>query len=92
MSKWDDKAKRLLKSEMVKRGVSNTDLVLLLNEIGIKDTKASIDSKICRGSFSAIFMLQCLTVIGCQKIEIEDYESQLMMVAEPNEPYKKSVK
>lgn len=92
MSKWDDKAKRLLKSEMVKRGVSNTDLVLLLNEIGIEDTKASIDSKISRGSFSAIFMLQCLTVIGCQKIEIEDYESQLMMVAEPNEPYKKSVK
>ena len=31
-------------------------------------------------------------VIGCHKIEIEDYESQLLMVAEPNEPYKKSVK
>lgn len=92
MSNWDDKAKRLLKSELVKRGVSNTDLVMLLNEIGIEETKAGIDSKISRGSFSATFLLQCLTVIGCQKIEIEDYESQLLMVAEPNEPYKKSVK
>ncbi len=92
MSNWDDKAKRLLKSELVKRGVSNTDLVLLLNKIGVEETKASIDSKISRGSFSATFLLQCLTVIGCHKIEIEDYESQLLMVAEPTESYKKSVK
>ncbi len=92
MANWDDKAKRLLKSELVKRGVSNTDLVLLLNEIGVEETKASIDSKISRGSFSATFLLQCLSVIGCHKIEFEDYKSHLMMVAEPNETYKKSVK
>ena len=92
MSNWDDKAKRLLKSELVKRGVSNTDLVGLLNEFGVEETKAGIDSKISRGSFSATFLLQCLTVIGCHRIEIEDYQSQLLMVAETNEPYKKSVK
>ncbi len=89
MSNWDDRAKRLLKSELVRRGVSNADLVHLLNETGIEETKASIDSKISRGSFSATFLLQCLAVIGCHKIEIEDYESQLLMVAEPNNPYKK---
>ncbi|AZI54080.1 MULTISPECIES: DUF6471 domain-containing protein [Epilithonimonas] len=92
MSNWDDKAKRLLKSEMVKRGFTNADLVGLLNDIGIEETKASIDSKISRGSFSATFLLQCLTVIGCHKLEIEDYESQLLMVAEPNETYKTSKK
>ena len=92
MSNWDDKAKRLLKSELVKRGVSNTDLVLLLNEIGVEETKAGIDSKISRGSFSATFLLQCLIVIGCHKLEIEDYESQLLMAAEPSEPYKTSKK
>ena len=92
MSNWDDKAKRLLKSELVKPGVSNSGLVFLLKEIGVGETKASIDSKISRGSFSATFLLQCLTVIGFHKIEIEDYESQLLMVAEPNEPYKKSGK
>ena len=92
MSNWDDKAKRLLKSEMVKRGFTNSDLVGLLNDIGVEETKASIDSKISRGSFSATFLLQCLTVIGCHKLEIEDYESQLLMVAEPNETYKTSKK
>lgn len=92
MSNWDDKAKRLLKSEMVKRGFTNSDLVGLLNNIGVEETKASIDSKISRGSFSATFLLQCLTVIGCHKLEIEDYECQLLMVAESNEPYKTSKK
>ncbi len=92
MSNWDDKAKRLLKSELVKRGVINADLVFLLKEIGVEETKASIDSKISRGSFSATFLLQCLTVIGCKKIEIENYENQLLMVAEPTETYKNSKK
>ena len=89
MSNWDDKAKRLLKAELVKRGISNTDLVALLNGVGIEETKASIDSKISRGSFSATFMLQCLSAIGCYKLEIEEYSNQLLMVAEPSEPYKK---
>ena len=79
MLKWDDKAKRLLKSELIKRGVTNSDLVILLSKVGVVETKASIDSKISRGSFSAIFLLQCLTVIGCKKIEIEDYISQIIL-------------
>lgn len=92
MSNWDDKAKRILKSELVKRGISNTDLVFLLNEIGVEETKGSIDSKISRGSFSATFLLQCLSVIGCFKVEFDNDENQLMMVAESNEPYIKSLK
>ena len=90
MSNWENKAKRLLKSELIKRGVTNTDLAILLNGIGVSETKSSIDSKISRGSFSATFLLQCLTVIGCQKLEIENYESGLLMAAEPKEPYKKA--
>ena len=90
MSNWDDKAKLLLKSELIKRGVTNADLVTLLNEIGIEETKASVDSKISRGSFSATFLLQSLSAIGCRKLEIEDYSIQLQIVAETNEPYNTS--
>ncbi len=89
MVSWNDKVKRLLKSELVKRGVSNADLAILLNEIGINETKASIDSKISRGSFSASFFIQCLSVIGCSKIEIEDYEISTLVAAEPNVIYNK---
>ncbi len=92
MVNWNEKAKRLLKSELVKRGVSNSDLVLMLKEIGIEETKASIDSKISRGKFSASFFLQCLTVIGCPKIEIDHYENhQLSIAADPVESYKSKI-
>lgn len=87
MSGWNDKVKRLLKSELVRRGISNSDLANMLEQIGIEETKSSIDSKISRGTFSASFFLQCLTVIGCEKIEIEIYESQLSIAAEPQSDY-----
>lgn len=91
---WNDKVKRILKSELIKRGITNSDLVLLLKGIDIEETKASIDSKISRGSFSASFFLQCLSVIGCNKLTIEEYENnyylesnKLQLVAEPNVEY-----
>ena len=87
MSDWNDKVKRLLKSELIRRGISNSDLVNMLEQIGIEETKSSIDSKISRGTFSASFFLQCLTVIGCEKIEIEEYEHQLLIAAEPQAEY-----
>lgn len=88
MANWNNNVKRLLKSELIKRGVSNYDLSLKLREIGVEETKASIDSKISRGSFSASFFLQCLSVIGCNKIEIEEYETNLKVVTKPNVEYK----
>ena len=95
MLDWNDKVKRILKSELVKRGVTTDDLATLLNEIGNSETKSSIDSKISRGTFSASFFMQCLYVIGCTKIEIEEYrsifminESSNMKVAEASPNYK----
>jgi hypothetical protein len=90
MVSWNNKVKRLLKSELVKRGVSNAELAVLLNEMGNNETKASIDSKISRGSFSACFFIQCLIVIGCSKIEIEESESSMLIAAEPSVEYYKS--
>ncbi|MEI6047474.1 MAG: DUF6471 domain-containing protein [Bacteroidota bacterium] len=63
---WNDKAKRLLRSELVRRGISHDQLVELLAEINVIETKASIDSKISRGTFSAAFLIQCLLAIGCK--------------------------
>lgn len=63
---WNEQAKRLLKSELVRRGITHEDLAELLNEIGVGETKTSIDSKISRGTFSAVFLIQCLNAIGCK--------------------------
>jgi hypothetical protein len=86
---WNEKAKRLLKSELVKRGISTEDLVVLLKSIDVEETKASIDSKISRGTFSAAFLIQCLNVIGCKSFVPEVNAD---MVSEPIVMYKKKTK
>ncbi len=82
MTNWNDKVKRILKSELVKRGVSTEELTALLNEMGNAETKSSVDSKISRGTFSAAFFIQCMYAIGCKKIEIEEYRS-VYTISEP---------
>ena len=92
MTDWNKKAKRLLKSELVKRGISNAVLAEKLQDIGIKETKSSVDSKISRGTFSAAFLLQCFMVIGCLKIELTEYTPivQLSVAAEEALAYQKT--
>ena len=95
MPEWNNKVKRILKSELIKRGVSTEELTILLNKNGCSETKSSVDSKISRGTFSASFFMQCLYVVGCTKLEIEEYRSSFMitepsilMAAEPHVEYK----
>lgn len=83
---WNEKAKRLLKSELVRRGVGSEDLVTLLENIGVEETKASIDSKISRGTFSAVFLIQCLNAMGVRSF-VPEVDSQ-MIVSEPIVLYK----
>lgn len=89
MSFWNNKVKRILKAELLKKGISNTELALLLQQEGIKETKSSIDSKISRGTFSTVFFIQCLSVIGCSKIELDGYTNSYLVAAEPVVKYEK---
>lgn len=67
---WNKYAKRLIKSELMKREISTDDLIFLLDRIGVQETKSSISSKISRGTFSASFLFQVLSVIGCKNLEV----------------------
>lgn len=87
---WNEQAKRLLKSELVRRGITNEELVGLLGKIEVRETKASIDSKISRGTFSASFLLQCLNAIDCKNFVSE--VQVLKLVAEPKAIYKRKIK
>ena len=75
---WNEKAKRLLKSELVRRGISTEDLVGLLDNIGVEETKASIDSKISRGTFSAAFLIQCLNAMGIRNF-VPEIEGEMLL-------------
>lgn len=63
-------AKVLLKSLMKEHGVSTADLAQLLSADGSTETKASIDSKISRGRFSADFFLRCVGLMQVQDINV----------------------
>lgn len=82
MDDWKLKAKRLLKSELIRKGISHKVLALKLNQLGIEETKSSIDSKISRGTFSAAFLLQCLYVLDCNQLFLGKEKSTLSIAAE----------
>lgn len=69
---WSDRAKKYLKAELKRRDVTYGQLVELLKKQGIKETKASVASKLSRGTFPAGFFLAALTAIGCETVRLSD--------------------
>lgn len=70
--RWRDQVKGILKAELKRRNFSYADLVEKLAFIGVKDSERNISNKISRGTFSAVFFVQCMESIGCRTIHLED--------------------
>lgn len=68
---YETKAKNLLKSELKRRGITYTQLVERLSEIGVSETERNLNNKISRGGFTAAFLLQCLDAIGAQYLRLD---------------------
>jgi hypothetical protein len=71
---WQVLVKGLLKAELKRRNFSYADLAAKLATIGVKDSERNISNKISRGSFSAVFFVQCLEAIGCHAVHLSDAE------------------
>lgn len=69
---WRARVKGLLKAELKRRNLSYADLAERLVAIGVKDNERNISNKIARGSFTAVFFVQCMEAIGCRTIHLED--------------------
>lgn len=69
---WNNKVRRFIRAEMVKRGVTYGDLADKLHELGCDYSKASIETKVFRGSFSASFFMQCLAALNCEELSIKE--------------------
>ncbi|WP_312686548.1 DUF6471 domain-containing protein [Brevundimonas nasdae] len=65
---WRDAAKRVIKVELKRRGVTYADLSQLLAEIGVEESETSIRNKVSRGTFSFVFALQTMKAIGVELI------------------------
>ena len=69
---WAERAKGLLKAELKRRGLGYRDLAERLTAAGTPENERNLANKISRGSFTAAFLLQCLAVIGCQSVRLDD--------------------
>jgi hypothetical protein len=68
---WEEKAKGLLRSEMARRGVTYAQLAGQLATIGVDDNERNLRNKVSRGKFTAGFLLQCLTALGCSSLRLD---------------------
>jgi 3-mercaptopyruvate sulfurtransferase SseA len=67
---WESEVKGLLKAEVKRRNLTYEQLAVKLAEIGVHDSARNIINKINRGTFSAVFFVQCLRAMGCDTIRL----------------------
>ncbi len=69
---WQAQVKGILKAELKRRNLSYADLAEKLTAVGINDNERNISNKISRGTFTAVFFVQCMEAIGCRTIHLEN--------------------
>lgn len=70
-NEWETKAANILKAELKRKGVTYAQLVEKLAEVGISEKEVNVRNKLSRGKFSAAFLLQCLSVLGCLSLRLD---------------------
>jgi uncharacterized protein DUF6471 len=72
-TQWAERSKRFLKAELKRAAVGYEDLAARLSAMGLPETKASIASKLARGTFSAMFFLATMKAIGKDSVNLTDF-------------------
>lgn len=68
---WAAYVKGILRSEMAKNQVTYKILSERLATIGVTDTEVNLRNKMSRGGFTAIFFIQCLSVLNCTTLRLD---------------------
>lgn len=67
---WQAQAKGIIRAELKRRNLSYADLAERLTAIGVDENEKNVNNKIARGSFTAVFFLQCMEAVGVQNIHL----------------------
>lgn len=67
---WEDRVKTLLKVELTRHNVTYSQLADRLNEMGVEETEPNVRNKLSRGTFSAMFLVQCLQALGLKELRL----------------------
>ena len=69
---WERRVQTILKVEMAKRNLTYKQLSEKLAELGVVESEPNIRNKLSRGTFSAAFLIQCLTAMGAKEVRIDN--------------------
>jgi Domain of unknown function (DUF6471) len=72
MPDWERKVQTMLKVELTKRNLTYKQLSDKLAELGVIESEPNIRNKLSRGTFSAVFLVQCLVAIGMTEMRISE--------------------
>jgi hypothetical protein len=67
---WEARAANLLKAELKRKGVTYSQLVEKLGELGVDEKEVNVRNKLSRGKFTAAFLIQCLTAIEIETLRL----------------------
>jgi hypothetical protein len=68
---WENTAKELIESEMIRRNIRYKQLSRMLKELGIEESPSQINRKVTRKRFSAAFFVACLCAMGGETISLK---------------------
>ena len=67
---WQDRVKTILKLELTRQNITYGELTERLKKMGVAETEPNIRNKLSRGTFSAMFLIQCLEAIGVRELRL----------------------
>ena len=69
---WERRVQTMLKVEMAKRNLTYKQLSEKLAGLGVVESEPNIRNKLSRGTFSAVFLVQCLEAMGSRSLQLSD--------------------
>lgn len=73
---WPFFTKGLVKAELKRRNLTYAQLVERLANLGIDEDERNIRNKLSRGTFTAVFLVQCLMAIGVKSLSLDFYSDE----------------
>lgn len=74
---WEDRARRILRIELARAGVSYKELSRRLEALGVDETHMNLSNKVARGRFSFEFFLKCMRALNVRSVELSEIYAPL---------------
>ena len=69
---YGERAKRLLRGEMVRKGIGYDTMAERLTALGMPETAVNLRNKVSRGKFTAAFLLAVCDALGVSSLTVTE--------------------